>query len=320
MTLSLFDRSCLMVVRANQDLIQGFIKHAKASYKPPSSIRVNPKPEAFLDAFQDTLDGPHELKPGDVILSINGRPTYMFPTLRVVTEYMKRFRSLCLVVVRAQKPLHHDDASYEGIKDCYVSLRKKKILSNEKTSGARKARKKLLQNGNGNATPAALPPNVANHLFNDEHGNPIVFDEAEEEEELGSRSQDYLTVINKRNFYRWLASRKESWRGRWTCKADEGTSVAVPLPPLQIPASWRNPIFQDEEGNKLSYDDNFQEEHDEGKRASEYLWEIGNHNFPSWLKKRKESWRQTWAAHEVNEDCGENVSLCSSTTERKKRR
>jgi hypothetical protein len=160
-----------------------------------------------------------------------------------------------------------------------------------------------------------MPSCVANNLFNDDCGNPIFFDEVDGDEEPGSRSQNYLTVINKRNFYRWIASRKESWREKWTCEAEKDTSVVVPLPPLQIPASWRNPIFQDEEGNKLSYDDNFEEEHDDGKRSSEYLWEMGNHNFPSWLNKRKESWRQTWKAHEVTEDCGENVSLCTSSTE-----
>ena len=220
MTLSLFDRSCLVVGHVCNNLLQKATKHAKASYKAPSSIGVNPQPETFLNAFNESFEGPHELKPGDIILSINGRPAHMFCTLVAVIEYMKRFRSMCLLVHRAQEsPTHHqpnDDASYEFTKACYVSLRKNNILPSLKGSACRrkffadKAQKHLIQSSNSQLS--ALE-HATNPLFNDENGMPMPYDMGLHEDfEDGLRAQDYLPTINKRNFYRWLASRKKTWR------------------------------------------------------------------------------------------------------------
>lgn len=98
-----FRNGVLIVGHLYQDLVKTFTKHAKASYLAPQIAGVNLGPVTFLNAFQNHIEGSHNVKPGDVILSINGRPSTMFPNVMDVTEYINHFELLCVVLLRAQQ-------------------------------------------------------------------------------------------------------------------------------------------------------------------------------------------------------------------------
>lgn len=318
MTLSLFDHQCLIVGHLCQRLLHDVTKRAKGSYEAPTSNVLNPKPDDFINSFKETIDGPHLLKPGDIIVSINGRPSHMFPTLFAVTEYIKRFRSMCLVVLRVQEsPTNPDEgASYELTRDCYVSLINNNLLpiltapTNGKKSFARSPVRIEMQKDSTEILEPCLHWNETNTLFKDKYGKPVIFEKCfHEEVEDGSRAKEYLESINKRNFYRWLKSRKETWRRKWTITPFIATSNSKAA---HLPVLWRNPIFEDRNGNRLHYVDDFHEGIIDCVRISEYMGDINAQNFLCWLKKRKVMWSETWQGREKDSvnDCGEKVSLC----------
>ncbi len=57
---------------------------------------------------------------------------------------------------------------------------------------------------------------------------------------------------------------------------------------------YRNPLFQDEKGNHILYED--QGDLDVSGRASEFISSIDSESFPSWLRNRQSTWRQRWSS------------------------
>ena len=259
MTLSLFDQRCLIVGHLCQRLLLDVTKSAKGSYTAPTSNLLNSQPDEFFDSFKESFDGPHELKPGDIILSINGRPSHMFSTLLAVTEYIKRFRSMCLVVLRVQEsPTNPDkDSSYELTRDCYVSLRNNNLLSmligptdDQKMPSRSPVQMEMRQNNTEILEPR-LHWNETHKFFDDKHGKSILLQKCFHfEVEGGTHTKGYFETINIRNFYHWLKSRKETWRKKWTITPFIDTSK---VKAAHLPIQWSNTILNELNGNRRSY-------------------------------------------------------------------
>lgn len=90
-----------------------------------------------------------------------------------------------------------------------------------------------------------------------------------------------------------------------------GTPVQLqkPAPPTLL---YRNPLFRDDQGVPILFED--QGSFDVGTtRLAEFLPPITS--FPSWLKKRKATWRENWVIHPIDSDgewWGEDESSTSS--------
>ena len=213
------------------------------------------------------------LKPGDIILSLNGRPSSTFMTLSTVTEYIKQCRLLCLVVLRIQK----------------VTQYVKQVLHS-------------IHPVNPSNTFNTI--NTINPVFN------IPFDPSNaENSEDGFRANEYLTPIHSNTFFTWLATRKNKWKSRRrsqpgprpitiaTTIYTNGTNSSInqiPLQPRIIPEAWKNLCFRDNAGAFLSYDDNWDTQPDEQSRAQHFLTTIHDENFEQWLMQRKKMWTENY--------------------------
>jgi hypothetical protein len=378
LTLSLFDNKVLIVGHVRQQAVKTVTKQAKAGYMRPWIGGVHQNPDTFLDGFQNQIPGPHELKPGDVILSINSRPTSTFPTLIAVTDYMKRFGSLCLEVLRAQTTPDNpnDNDSYDMTLYVYTSLQinnlmhlatgpgqenssdsfaltmaSKPIAQRQSTqpegenslqnfvienvgfNGVHqpKSTERILQCAQRTSGPPTIKrrrssTKVSNQLYNitiddstqaDERPtmtprrrsskkvtNPmfnIPFDSTlAEDGEDGLRSKAFLIDVNYKNFPTWLSERKREWSKKW--KKEEVAEVTTASHAKAVSNTWRNPIFKDNKGRFLSYEDNWDFNPEDGARAGQYLPEINLQNFPHWLSKRKEAWSENYQTRELQSD------------------
>jgi len=61
---------------------------------------------------------------------------------------------------------------------------------------------------------------------------------------------------------------------------------------FSVPSSWRNPWFQDKDGNNLPYDDNWEFSPEDGTRDKLFLSKIDD--FSSWLVERKQKWKRKY--------------------------
>jgi Ankyrin repeats (3 copies) len=290
LTLSLHEK-VLIVGHLRGDIVQNATKAARASYTRPAGINISPHPLAFLHAFP-VMQEAYALKPGDIILSINGRHTHMFPTLTAVTDYVRCCCVLCIMVLRVQEspPNPTPGKSFDTVRHVYMSLQKNKLMhflgSTMHVHGSPPTTTKL-----DSPIPQRKPPPVViNPLFNIPFGPSTA-----EDSEDGLRSKEFLRDINAQTFPIWLADRKQQWRKTW--RKQQTSMCTVPQQPVIIPEAWRNPLFRDDKGQFLSYEDNWEFQAEDGSGGDQYLSEITSFNFFSWLNKRKEMWSENYQPH-----------------------
>ena len=299
LTLSLYEK-VLIVGHLREDIVQNATKAARASYSRPTGINLSPHPIDFLHAFP-VVQGYFALKPGDIILSINGRPTHIFPTLTSVTDYVKCCRVLCIMVLRVQDSPSNPTPgkSFDTVRHVYMSLEKNKLIhfvgsamhvhgSPPPTTTTTKLDYPISQR--------KPPPVVMNNLFNIPFGPSTA-----EDSEDGLRSKEFLPDINVQTFPIWLADRKQHWRKTW--RQQRPIIFNLPQQPVIIPEeAWTNRLFRDENGQFLLYEDNCDLQAEDGSREEQYLSEITTSNFLSWLNKRKEMWGENYQPHVLDPD------------------
>mmetsp|Transcript_3373 Transcript_3373/g.5541 ORF Transcript_3373/g.5541 Transcript_3373/m.5541 type:complete len:768 (-) Transcript_3373:70-2373(-) len=70
--------------------------------------------------------------------------------------------------------------------------------------------------------------------------------------------------------------------------------------PKILPFLFTNPLFRDDVGKPIPYDDDFEFNPQDGYRASQFLAPVDC--FQTWVTARKKTWRQNWKVYHVEDD------------------
>lgn len=285
LTLSLFDNKVLIVGHIRQQTVKAVTKQAKAGYIRPWTGGLHPHPDTFLDGFQNQIPGQHELKPGDVILSINSRPTTTFPTLIAVTDYLKRFGSLCLEVFRAQaapdNPYDYD--SYDMTRYVYTSLQINNLMhlatgdnpGNPSDSiKGRMASKSMAQLQIMQPVGENSPQNIV--IQN------VGFDGVcqPESAEIAKRTSRPPTTKRHHSSTKLINPLYNDARDDST-KADE---FSTKIPRHCSSKKITNPM------SNIPFDSTLADDNKDGHRSKNFLVDMNYKNFPTWLSERKHEW------------------------------
>ena len=316
MTLSMIDNTCLIVGYVDRALVDRYT--AFAGHEVPLLYQ---RPQASIS----------NLRPGDVIRSINGRYIASFPSFVALTEFLKanfylsmsvlRDTNLPLKIILNSLPEH----SYWTAEEAYRLLKPQlqrlkpvipqphqpRVVSTEEQLF--QIRKIQAQHSNKPTTMQAAPkPNVllpflfTNPLFRDDLGKPLPYDDdLEFNPEDGSRAKQFLVTVDVDRFQDWVSARKNIWRQRWKVhELEEVVEDVEDDSPTSIPNDfWSHQGFSSFEEWRVfratEWKRQFSWNQRKRKRIEEEAEEIvhfpspgdGEQNLHDWLRVRKNQWR-----------------------------
>ena len=227
----------LSMIHANF-LIVGYVDHTLMNrYTAIASYETH---DSFL---QDLYGSVRSLRPGDIILAINGRPIASFSSFLEITLFLKHTSYLWMNAIRnpdLSKNITYNNQpqlSYWAAEETYRTLKPQLLQlalqashhpgytyrSLEREDSSFGIRKFTSYSQQPPATPPApkptalMPVMCTNPLFRDDSGKPLPYsDDLEYDPDDGSRAKDFL--VNVDCFSAWLALRKAKWRQRWTAR------------------------------------------------------------------------------------------------------
>ncbi|KAI2501670.1 hypothetical protein MHU86_12794 [Fragilaria crotonensis] len=185
------------------------------------------------------------LRPGDIILSINGRAIASFSSFLKITEHLKNSSYLWITAMRASHLPQHilannqPQLSHRAAEETHRLLRP--LLSQLvrhvpiNPFPMREDASFQIRKATTSSQPPPKPPPkqtvlmhviFSNPLFRDDCGKPLPYDDdLEFDPDDGSRAKDFLVQIDA--FPSWLAARKTVWRQRWTVRALDEVVIDV---------------------------------------------------------------------------------------------
>jgi hypothetical protein len=225
----------LSMIQANANfLIVGYVDRTLMHhYTVLASYDSNePRPLVFHQGQHCSVAG---LRPGDIILTINGRPIATFSSFLKITEHLKNSSYLWMTAMRASDLPQHISAntkpklSYWAAEETYRLLRPQLLqlmrqvpvnpfsMREDVSFQIRKSTTSTQPAQPASKQTALMPVLFSNTLFRDDSGNPLPYDDdLEFHPDDGSRVKDFVVPIDC--FPSWLEARKTVWRQRWTVR------------------------------------------------------------------------------------------------------
>ena len=266
----------LIVSHLTQNLVQTFTKQAKASIVAPRFTEFNLDPATFLDGLQNDIGGPHTMKPGDVVLSINGRLSPMFSSVTSVTEYIKHFELLGVVVLRAQRSLENPDKDqiFDTTQLVYNSLEANGLMPLA-TGGVNTTN--VPQSSDSPETAPDLESHNALHIY------PRMVD---------FQALESMTGTSVETTYPAHEKREVKSSARLNTKYTKRTSPHARAR-HRSSTTLTNHLFHNPHHSNMERSD------EDGLRPKHIHLDMSSNNFYSWLLASKREWRRKWTGKKI---------------------
>jgi Ankyrin repeats (many copies) len=258
MTLSMLDRECLIVGCVDRKLMTQYTLFSRIDQPQNQNNR------SIV-----------ELRAGDVIRYINGRPVASFPSFLSIIDYFKANRCLWLSIARnlklplgialnqqPQRSCHAAEEAYHILKPLLKRLESKTNTSKLSYSVHIKGSSSFCSA----AKPTILIPTLfTNPWFRDTSGKQLAYDDdLEFDPDEGRRAQLFIVPIG--NVKEWLNIRKMTWRCRWK----------------------PHMLIDDDFGKDF-------QQSDEGYVSIDFWTSQGFSSFKSWKNARVTEWRRNYS-------------------------
>ena len=217
-------------------------------------------------------DGVSDLRPGDILVAIDGRSVFDYNNLTEMTTYLKPLQSVCFVVLR------HPDV----VATVNVCSQKNKSV-NTKTNGIKKS------------DPMLRISSTANKLWNEilvpTRRTPLL--------SLESFLLPPIPTSSISSFQRWIKTRKALWRNRYNVykyKYNIDNRISNKKEKRRLSCSID--------------DDDDDDDDDSYHRGIDFWKQQGFFSFDVWMSTRKNSWKRCYSWNKrkrkrIQNDCFE---------------
>ena len=291
------------------------------SWDTPGTYSQRLQAYAAARASSDALH--QQLWPGDLLLSMDGYDPVHFQSLTGFTNYLRKVNQFTLVVLRhphaaTSAMKFWDPRMYNGMPPppeaafraataadfawkqitcpSSTTMAINSLLASQLSTIQSSIVRQVTPDQQApatnspvmQATPFGAPRTLFGPVGHGQFANPLDLLCQVAESSNGSNNSFHAARQASTAYLKQLQS-----TGKATHKV---SSVAATK--LQIPSSWRNPWFKDQEGNHLPYEDNLEFTPEDGQRADMFISPIDS--FPTWLAARKQTWRRKYKPYLVD--------------------